>query len=312
MIEKYQDLAALTAPEFWNQTAVAAVAANPRLGDKTKLQYQRVISDFIRQGCDFTNPDDISRFMLSQSRPRQKYFKSVLNYVSERLINHVKARSAPENQTRVRPMIDNLEAMRDSGFDLKDSEDTIAHNWLKPVEIRELKSLPNRTTLIGRRDFILLGTLLHTGARRDEVVKLTFEHIVRQGERFVIQIFGKGRKNRIVPISDTWHAELMRWRDEVGEGAIIRSVAKGGRLGGAMNSGNILPIVAGYGKRLGLDTLAPHDLRRTYAQIGYDNGVEITQLSLLLGHSSVKITEKYLNIQIDLQVTVSDHIAKLF
>jgi len=52
----------------------------------------------------------------------------------------------------------------------------------------------------------------------------------------------------------------------------------------------------------------PHDLRRTYAQLGYNAGVPITQISVLLGHSSIKTTQEYLNLNLDLESTASDFV----
>ena len=67
-------------------------------------------------------------------------------------------------------------------------------------------------------------------------------------------------------------------------------------------------IVKRIGKKLGKPSLAPHDLRRTYAELGHKAGVPITQLSVLLGHSSVAVTERYLNLELDLDVTASDFV----
>ncbi|HET8671919.1 MAG TPA: site-specific integrase, partial [Candidatus Saccharimonadales bacterium] len=63
-----------------------------------------------------------------------------------------------------------------------------------------------------------------------------------------------------------------------------------------------------YGKQIGKPGLAPHDLRRTYAQLGYNAGVPITQISVLSGHSSVKTTQEYLNLNLDLESTASDFV----
>jgi integrase len=57
-----------------------------------------------------------------------------------------------------------------------------------------------------------------------------------------------------------------------------------------------------------LPELAPHDLRRTYAQLGYEVGVPITQISKLPGHSSVATTQRYLNLGLDLEATISDFV----
>ena len=63
-----------------------------------------------------------------------------------------------------------------------------------------------------------------------------------------------------------------------------------------------------YGRRIGKPELAPHDLRRTYAQLGYEAGVPVTQISTLLGHASLETTMRYLNLGLDLQTTASDFI----
>jgi integrase len=53
---------------------------------------------------------------------------------------------------------------------------------------------------------------------------------------------------------------------------------------------------------------AAHDLRRTFAKLGYEAGVPITQISKLLGHSSVATTQRYLNLELNLEITISDFI----
>jgi integrase len=82
----------------------------------------------------------------------------------------------------------------------------------------------------------------------------------------------------------------------------------GKKLGGSMSSVAIFQLVRKYGEMIGIPELAPHDLRRTFAQLGYEAGVPITQISVLLGHSSVATTQKYLNLNLDLETTVSDFI----
>jgi integrase len=54
--------------------------------------------------------------------------------------------------------------------------------------------------------------------------------------------------------------------------------------------------------------LDPHDLRRTFEQIGYEASVPITQISKQLGHSSIITTQRYLNMDLDLVTTISDFI----
>ena len=63
-----------------------------------------------------------------------------------------------------------------------------------------------------------------------------------------------------------------------------------------------------YGALIGIDGLDPHDLRRTYAQIGYETGLPVTQISKLLGHASIATTQRYLNLDLDLETAASDFI----
>ena len=70
----------------------------------------------------------------------------------------------------------------------------------------------------------------------------------------------------------------------------------------------ICDVVSKYGTMIDKPKLRPHDLRRSYAQFGLDNGIPITQISRLLGHSNVATTQRYLNQEIDLEATISDFV----
>ena len=85
------------------------------------------------------------------------------------------------------------------------------------------------------------------------------------------------------------------------------------RLGERISQVGIFDIVRKRGRLIGFDgetrpELAAHDLRRTYAQLGFEAGVPITQISKLLGHSNIAITQRYLNLELDLETTISDFI----
>ena len=67
-------------------------------------------------------------------------------------------------------------------------------------------------------------------------------------------------------------------------------------------------VSASMGKLIDTPELSPHDLRRTYAHLGYDVGVPITQIKELLGHASVATTQKYLDLSLDLDNTASDFV----
>jgi integrase len=75
-----------------------------------------------------------------------------------------------------------------------------------------------------------------------------------------------------------------------------------------MSTTALYNIVQKRGELIDKPELQPHDLRRTFAQLGYEAGVPITQISVLLGHANVETTQRYLNLELNLESTVSDFI----
>jgi integrase len=126
--------------------------------------------------------------------------------------------------------------------------------------------------------------------------------------RTVIEVTGKGNKSRVIPIQDKLATHLQEWKDITGGGTIARSLGRKQELGESMSAVAVFHLVNKYGKQIGMDKLAPHDLRRTFAQLGYEAGVPLTQISTLLGHSSVATTQRYLDLSLDLESTASDFI----
>lgn len=78
--------------------------------------------------------------------------------------------------------------------------------------------------------------------------------------------------------------------------------------GDSISATGLYNIVQKRGKMIGKPGLQPHDLRRTYAELGRRAGVTISQISKLLGHSSIETTQDYLNIELDLETTISDFV----
>ena len=147
-----------------------------------------------------------------------------------------------------------------------------------------------------------MGLLVGAGLRREEAANLRFEDVklVPRGDRFrtVLAIEGKGAKNRTVPISDALANAIDRWAGVVGnEGYVLHSLGMNQEPGENVTAVAIFNVVRKRGAMIGKGDLAPHDLRRTYAQIGFEEGVPITQLSVLLVHASVETTRRYLNLE---------------
>jgi integrase/recombinase XerC len=198
-------------------------------------------------------------------------------------------------------------------IDTRQPKGTKAHTWLSQKQVKELLDTCG-DDIVGQRDRLALGLLVAAGLRRSEAVNLTFADVKLQpnGDRMrtVLQVRGKGAKDRVVPISDKLANAIDQWAATLGEseGRILRSLGRNRKPGDSMTTTALYHLVQKRGDKIGKPDLQPHDLRRTYAQLGYEAGVPITQISRLLGHASIETTQRYLNLDLDLDSTVSDFI----
>jgi site-specific recombinase XerD len=104
--------------------------------------------------------------------------------------------------------------------------------------------------------------------------------------------------------------ELRVWLNAAGidRGKIFRRVTKMGRiLGEGMTEKAVWHIVKDSAKRVGLEKLAPHDLRRTCARLCHAAGGDLKQIQFL-GHVSIQTTERYLGCKQRIRSAVNDRI----
>jgi len=172
-------------------------------------------------------------------------------------------------------------------------------NWLTLQQAQKLIRTPDITTLKGLRDRAILAVMIGGGLRRSEVANLTFDHVkMRQARWVIVDLVGKGRRVRTVPIPSWAKAAIDEWTTtaNIHEGRIFRSVNKGGNLSGPdITPQAVADVVKEYAEICGFDNLAAHDLRRTYAKLARKEGAELTQIQLSLGHANVKTTQDYIN-----------------
>jgi integrase len=185
-------------------------------------------------------------------------------------------------------------------------------NWLTAEQSIALWQAPDRERLKGKRDRALLALLLACGLRRHEVVALRLEHLEqREGHWAIVDLKGKAGHVRTVPVPDWVMEELRLWLNaaEIDRGKIFRRVTKMGRiLGEGMTEKAVWHIVKDSAKVIGVEKLAPHDLRRSCARLCHAAGGELEQIQFLLGHVSVQTTERYLGCKQRIRSAVNDRI----
>jgi site-specific recombinase XerD len=185
-------------------------------------------------------------------------------------------------------------------------------NWLTLAQAEQFLHAPAPATVKGKRDRALLAVLLGTGLRREEAAALTFEQIQqREGRWVIVDLRGKGGRVRSVPMPSGAKAALDIWTAAVGltAGRVFRPVNKGGRVSGdGMTAQAIFNTVKHYAEETGLESIAPHDLRRSFAKLAHKGKASLEQIQLSLGHASVQTTERYLGVQQDLHDAPCDRL----
>jgi site-specific recombinase XerD len=170
--------------------------------------------------------------------------------------------------------------------------------YLTRPEIQALLAAPDRATWVGRRNHALLVTLYNSGARVSEVTTLK-QGQVRFAEHTCVQLVGKGRKERTIPLwADT--ARLLRgWFQELGEDAA--HVAFPSARGTPLSRDGVDYLLKQTVQRavaacpsLATKAISPHVIRHTTAMHLLQAGVDMATIALWLGHESIDTTHMYL------------------
>lgn len=170
---------------------------------------------------------------------------------------------------------------------------------LSVEEISQLLSAAHASDdAISLRDAALLEVLYATGARVSEVVSLALDDIDLDRELPVVRLFGKGRKERIVPVGSyachALEAYLIRSRP------LLASRGRGvphlflNKRGAPLSRQSAWEVINTYATMVGLeDHVSPHTLRHSFATHLLEGGASVRDVQELLGHASVQTTQIY-------------------
>jgi integrase len=185
-------------------------------------------------------------------------------------------------------------------------------NWLTREQAKELLAVPDRSTLKGKRDYVILALLVGCALRRNELAELDVATIQQREGRWVLaDLEGKGRRIRTVAIPIWVKQGIDAWRTAAGieEGRLLRSVSKSGKINrDTLSDWAVWSIVEQSSKQIGIEHFGAHDLRRTCAKLCRKNGGDLEQIKFLLGHSSIQTTERYLGSEQDIEIAVNDNL----
>ena len=167
--------------------------------------------------------------------------------------------------------------------------------YLTPQEVDLLEDSIDLSKPEGQRNRAIIEVLFSCGLRVTELVTLRKSNIFEE-EQFV-RIMGKGRKERLVPISERALHELHNWyidRNQLkikpGEEDYVFLNRRGAHLTRTM----ILIMLKRQAEEAGIKKLiSPHTLRHSFATALLEGGADLRVIQALLGHESIGTTEIY-------------------
>ena len=172
---------------------------------------------------------------------------------------------------------------------------------LTEEEVGRLLAAPAGDGPVARRDRAMLEVLYGTGVRVSELVGLSLGDIDLDAS--LLRAFGKGSKERIVPVGGHATRALVAWLGDGGRPDLApaqwrrRGDAEAvflGARGGRLTRQGAWDVLRRHGAKVGLaGRLSPHVLRHSCATHMLDHGADIRAVQELLGHASISTTQIY-------------------
>lgn len=197
---------------------------------------------------------------------------------------------ARQNIQKLNPMIEIDSPKKEKSFPIALSEN----------EIQELLNAPDVNKKLGLRDRALLEVMYATGIRVSEAINLKLEDI--HPDLRLIKVFGKGSKERLVPINEVALQWLQKYEKEVRDPLILKSGKYNdytflNSQGRALTRQAVWQIIKRYCTIAGIDKdVTPHTLRHTFATHLLENGADLRVVQEILGHSDISTTQIYTNL----------------
>jgi site-specific recombinase XerD len=178
--------------------------------------------------------------------------------------------------------------------------------FLTVEEMRAIITAPDPLTWSGRRDQLMLATFYNTGARVSEIIGLRWKDVQLSPNQFV-QIHGKGRKQRTVPLWKETARQLAEWlranADAQPEAAVFpnRHGKPLSRNGVETRLRKAVEKASAVFPSLKTKSISPHTIRHSTALHLLQAGVDLTVIAMWLGHESPATTHRYIEANLEMK-----------
>ena len=170
---------------------------------------------------------------------------------------------------------------------------------MSETQVEALLAAPKTNTALGQRDRAMLETLYATGLRVSELVGLKLHEL--NLDMGLVRVFGKGSKERLVPLGEEAIAWLRSYLAEARPAVLDKRQTDAlfvtGRAA-AMSRQMFWNLIKRYAREAGLaaEQMSPHTLRHAFATHLINHGADLRVVQLLLGHADITTTQIYTHV----------------
>ena len=269
---------------------------------KYYLKLERGVSEntIINYLYDLEKFEQFIGFELTLNEIQDQHIRAFIHFISDFL--------APTSQARILASVNHF-------FSFLVLQNVVEINPVTFIELpKQTRKLPvvlsveeidlmleviNLKTPEGIRNDAIIETIYSCGLRVSELIDLKLSELYF--EEGFIRVFGKGSKQRFVPISDSAIKKIMLYKDSVRSGLKIKTDSEDilflNRRGGKLTRAMIFTIIKNLVALSGIKkNVSPHTLRHSFATHLLENGADLRSIQAMLGHESITTTEIYMHL----------------
>jgi integrase/recombinase XerD len=190
-------------------------------------------------------------------------------------------------------------------------------SYLIDIEVTSLLAAPPPDRWAGRRDRLIMRTLITTGLRVSELTGLTWTDLHLAPPAHAV-CHGKGRKDRFTPLNPDTVTSLQAWQDENGGSEPSDPVFTAQGTHRRLTPDAVEQRLRVHSKvaarscpSLTGKNVTPHVLRHTTAMCMLAAGIDVATISLWLGHESIESTQAYLHADLSIKQRALDRTTPL-
>lgn len=271
---------------------LAYLSVERGLAENTVISYERDLKKFINfaEKAGFTSVESIQR-------------QQIITYLLKLQGENMAPASITRNLASIRSFfsylnVENLTKM-DPSSDLDSPK--LPKKLPKIITIEEVETLlqqPDEKDKFGVRDRAMLEILYATGLRVSELISLDVDDV--NLELGFIRCFGKGSKERIVPLGKIAIEYLDLYLDNT-RLKLIKTIEQKSLFvnfhGRRLSRQGFWKIVKKYSSQAGIKTeITPHTLRHSFATHLLENGADLRSVQEMLGHADISTTQIYTHV----------------